>query len=526
MPRSHEVPNTSADPNELDHLRNRIRLYLQVMLIIDLVAHVSDWVTPLLIEGLSPPSYPLPTAALRYGVTPLVAVAWALAKFRRPGRRALIALELGVTIGLSLVYVHIADATLTDEDRGYAAVFAMYGIVLLLSVRAALVPSPVVRTVVVGIVAVGSLYVLGHGTFDGLAPSVLDGVNFIGGAMVLVTGVTSHVIYGLRREIRQARQLGQYTVEEKLGEGGMGAVYRARHAMLRREAAIKLIKPGLESDGASRSRVLERFEREAHVTASLKSPHTVELYDFGVSSQGAFYYVMELLDGIDLESAVRKYGPLAPDRVAFLLRQVCDSLEEAHAVGLVHRDIKPANLFICRHGLHFDFVKVLDFGLVALGTGLQKDDEKLTREGFAGGTPAYIAPEMVATPDSVDGRADIYALGCVAYWMLTGHPPFVRDGSMATILAHVNDPPLPPSQVSEVAVPAALDTLVLACLAKKPDERPTTARALSQRLAEFYDPEKWNEDLAANWWKTHAPSRTPSSHADEHGATVLVTKKL
>lgn len=214
---------------------------------------------------------------------------------------------------------------------------------------------------------------------------------------------------------------------------------------------------------------------------------------------------MELLEGVDLESCAAKYGPIKPERVFYVLRQACESLEEAHAAGLVHRDIKPANIFLCRYGTRYDLIKVLDFGLVALGAQPAGDEPKLTMEGAVGGTPAYIAPEMAANPDAVDGRADVYALGCVAHWLLTGQVPFQRDSAMATILAHVNDEPTAPSKLSEFPIPAALDALVLECLAKNPADRPASAAELSRRLKAVPIDSVWDQTHAERWWSLHDP---------------------
>lgn len=499
-------PDTSDHPVEVHQLRDRIRLYLQVMLTVDVVAHLSDHVTPLLFEGLETPDYPAVTLAVRWGVTVLIAAAWAVTRFVQPGRTALVALETSVALGLALVYVHIATVHLDGEFTPFGPVFAMFGVMLLLGVRAALVPSPVPRTAAIGLASVACVFVFGGEAVRSLDPTILEGIVFIGGAYVLATAVTSHVIYGLRREVRAAQRLGQYTLEAKLGESGMGTVYRARHAMLRRDAAIKLIRPDGDTDPERRAQTQRRFEREAHVTARLQSPHTVELYDFGLSADGSYYYVMELLDGIDLHNAVTRYGPMPPPRVVHVLRQIYDSLEEAHVAGLVHRDVKPANVLLCHHGLRHDFVKVLDFGLVALEEEERVADPKLTIEGMVGGTPAYMAPEMATDPTAVDGRADLYAVGCIAYWLLSGRPPFERDTAMATILAHVNDAPPPLSHVSEVAVPADLGTLVLGCVAKEPSRRPASAGELSGRLAAIVEVGTWTETDASRWWSTHRPS--------------------
>jgi serine/threonine-protein kinase len=503
-----------------------VRLYLQVLLIIDVGSRVSDVLSPFFIQDLVYPDWPLSARVLRWAVTVVVAAGWLLARFAKPNRLALIALESGVTLGLVPVYINLATTHTSGPEATFGPMFAMFGIIMLLSIRASLVPSPVSRTALIGILSVGGLFVIGRESIDALDPVLIDGLSFIGGAFVLTTSVTSYVIYGLRRQVREALQLGQYTLEEKLGEGGMGSVYRARHAMLRRQAAIKLIKPDLSDEGSHRDRALQRFEREAQATADLKSAHTIELYDFGVSAEGEFYYVMELLDGINLEVAVERYGPMPPDRVVFLLRQMCDSLEEAHAAGLIHRDIKPANIFLCRHGLRYDFVKVLDFGIVALGLEPEQVDQKLTAEGVAGGTPAYMAPEMATGTETVDGRADVYAMGCVAYWLLSGHTPFERETAMATILAHVKDKPMPPSHVSEITIPDQLDALVLECLEKKPADRPASAAELSRRLAETVAADGWDQEQAARWWELHQPAREEAQPSLSRQATVKVTRAL
>jgi serine/threonine-protein kinase len=513
---------------EIDQLRDRVRLYLQVMLIIDIIAYVSDYVSPLVIEGMPSPDYQSFPAILRWRlvVTIAVAIAWTITRFMKPGRITLIALESGITLGLVLMYIHLAAMHMHGEVAAFAPLFTMFGIMLLLTVRAALVPSPVLRTVLIGLASTGALLVFAKDEIGALDPRVIDGLTFIGGAAVVATGVTSRVIYGLRRQVDEAMKLGQYTLEAPLGEGGMGTVYRARHAMLRRPAAIKLIRPELVGEAAGRRGVLQRFEREADVTANLKSPHTIQLYDFGVSSEGAFYYVMEFLDGVDLETSVATYGPMEPARVVYVLRQVCESLEEAHAAGLVHRDIKPANIFLCRHGTRYDFVKVLDFGLVALCAQSGDVEPKLTMEGMVGGTPAYLPPEMAVNPDAVDSRADVYAVGCVAYWLLTGQVPFRRDTAMATILAHVNDTPAAPSEVSELPIPEALDVLVLECLAKRPAGRPACAAELSRRLEAALDGAAWDQARAARWWEVHNPARATDPAHPGGRETLTVRKAL
>ncbi len=277
--------------------------------------------------------------------------------------------------------------------------------------------------------------------------------------------------------------------------------------MLARPAAIKLIRrDALGADASSLETALARFEREAHVTAGLQSPHTVGLYDFGVSDEGSLYYVMELLDGIDLESLVRRFGPLPAERAVHILRQVCLSLGEAHRRDLIHRDIKPANLFLCQHAFEHDFVKVLDFGLAKhSSTYAARDEISVTDTATVPGTPAYLAPETVLGKP-VDGRADLYALGCVAFWLLTGRRVFEEETAVATILAHTSATPDFPSACSEMPIPASLDALVLACLAKDPADRPDTAEELARNLDAIELDAPWTADRAAAWWETHRPT--------------------
>jgi serine/threonine-protein kinase len=326
---------------------------------------------------------------------------------------------------------------------------------------------------------------------------------------LLVAGmafVGARVVYQLGTEVKRARELGSYRLEEKLGEGGMGEVWRARHRMLARPAAIKLIR---RAEGSARAGVTDeaarRFEREAQVIARLRSPHTVELFDFGRSEDGAFYYVMELLDGLDAESLVRRFGPIPPERAIYLLRQVCHSLSEAQSCGLVHRDIKPANIFLCRYGEEYDFVKVLDFGIVGSARNAADPAAVHTAERKVRGTPAFIAPEQAMGTD-IDGRADIYATGCLAYWLLTGQLVFTAETPMALLMHHAKTIPMPPSAKTELPIPNALDDLVLSCLAKDPADRPQTARELSLRLAELDGASSWTSDRASRWWASHLGS--------------------
>jgi serine/threonine-protein kinase len=322
-----------------------------------------------------------------------------------------------------------------------------------------------------------------------------------------VAVVVSHIFTRMGEHVSRAREMGSYRLGELLGRGGMGEVYRATHRMLARPAAIKLIRHEILSDRSPvQVRIIvERFRREAEVAASLQSPHTVALYDFGVTADRTLYLVMELLDGLDLEALVQRHGPLPPARVIHIMLQVCQSLEEAHRRGLVHRDIKAANIHVGRLGLQYDFVKVLDFGLVkvagaAVGTG----DMLHTAANQVLGTPAYMPPEMVLD-HKVDARADLYALGCVAYFALTGQLLFEASSPLQMLAKHIHDAPERPSQRSLAPLPPALDELLLACLAKDPAARPASAAALAASLTAI-EIDAWTEEDARMWW--HANGAT------------------
>ena len=320
--------------------------------------------------------------------------------------------------------------------------------------------------------------------------------------------------YGMEIAAQKAQDLGSYHLESLIGSGGMGEVWRARHKMLAREAAIKIIRPELMQGASARQAdvAMRRFEREARVTADLQSPHTVYLYDFGTSRDGHFYFVMELLDGVSLQKLVQVFGPQPGSRVIHILRQVCLSLEEAHARGMVHRDLKPSNIMACKVALQHDFVKVLDFGLVKPTQA--EEFTHLTVEGVSAGTPGYIAPEIAMGEERIDGRADLYTLGCVAYYLLTGTLVFNETSPTAMAVAHVQKAPIPPSERTELPISPDLEQVVLACLSKKPGDRPAGARALIRLLDACVDAKQWCTDDADAWWRTHLPPssshRTPA----------------
>jgi len=327
--------------------------------------------------------------------------------------------------------------------------------------------------------------------------------------VVVMAYVGARVLFALGNEVRKARELGSYRLLERLGQGGMGEVWRARHRLLARPAAIKLIRP-LAGPSITGTEAASRFEREAQAIASLRSPHTVDLFDFGIADDGTFYYVMELLDGLDAEQIVNRFGPMGAARVIHVIRQVCHSLSEAESVSLVHRDVKPSNIVLCRYGEDYDFVKVLDFGIVKMihepGTAEAAPTLTiLTAEHVVHGTPAFIAPEQALGGLSVDNRADIYGTGCLMYWLLTGQLVFTGNTPMQLLIQHAQAMPEPPSARTELPIPKELDAIVLACLAKDPSDRPQTARELARRLEAVAVSGEWTQELARAWWDTHHP---------------------
>lgn len=438
---------------------------------------------------------------------------WGIARARSWSLRTLGVLDAG-----SLVLAGVGLAMMAAQPDEMQLMAGLFALTVTMTARAVLIPSTAKRTFCLSWLAAAPLLAV---SFIFHQPAAVPGFTlgflklliplnaFLWMAIaVTLSTVTSGTIYGLRQQVKAASEIGQYTLEEKIGSGGMGEVWRARHRLLIRPAAVKLVTaPQL---GSTRDRDpalrLRRFEREARATAGLKSPHTVQLYDFGVTDDGTLYYVMELLEGMDLETLVERFGPVPAERAVHLLVQACASLEDAHQNGLVHRDIKPANIAVSRVGAGWDFVKVLDFGLVKLESSRQSEqDLQLTADSNVAGTPAFIAPETILGVEP-DHRVDIYSLGCVAYWLVTGKLVFEGPGAVRVMADHVHTPPLPPSARAELPIPAELDALILECLAKNPANRPPNAAALQARLQAIPLSTPWSRERAEQWWGDHAPA--------------------
>jgi eukaryotic-like serine/threonine-protein kinase len=324
----------------------------------------------------------------------------------------------------------------------------------------------------------------------------------------------SKVIFGLRKQVGNIRALGQYHIDAEIGAGAMGIVYRAHHALLRRETAVKLLAPDRAGEAT-----LKRFEREVKLTARLKHPNTVTVYDYGRTPDGVFYYAMELLDGATLEQIVDTTGPLAVGRVVHVLEQIAGALSEAHELGLIHRDIKPANIMLCNQGGQMDVAKVLDFGLVKEMKG---ESPQLTHQNTITGTPLYMSPEALTSAESVDARSDLYALGAVAYYLLVGEHVFRGESLIEVCSKQLLEVPEPPSIRGGRPLPDALERLVLDCLEKKPDLRPRSAREFLERLSRARA-EPWSARRAEAWWSEHGSKvRTASSAPARTGRTIQV----
>ena len=440
-----------------------------------------------------------------------------------------------VTLGLVYEVLLTAGLAVFDHTPAFGPVISSIPLLsrgaFVILIFAAIVPGTPQRTAVAAFTAASMdpLVMVGAiatGQLEAPASHILI-MHFPNDLAAAVAVVVSHIITRLGREVRDARDLGSYRLGTIIGRGGMGEVYYATHRMMARPAAIKLIRSDiLDHLPPERARVaIDRFRREAEATARLRSPHTIELYDFGVSEMGVFYYVMELLNGIDLEALVQRFGPVPPERAIHLLRQACDSLSEAHAEGLLHRDIKPSNIYACRMGLLVDFVKLLDFGLVKPQPESEREALQLTTAGNTPGTPAFMAPEALLGDHDPDHRSDIYALGCVGYWLLTGACVFEATTLAQLLRQHLEGQPLPPSRRGAGQVPPELEMTIMACLAKRPAARPSSTQELSDMLAACPTYESWTSSRARIWWDQHLPKAQPAPASPlELGVTLSVTQ--
>ncbi len=512
------ITRTTLPPDLLEKSRDRVKLVALVFLVAELLLIASDlpaeglaglvdgtkaverWVVALLsavLYGFARNPRVRPQRVLHLGLSYEIALCLLLSVLM-PHDAYLLALELDALGQLTDLLPHVTWTT---------PIIIMFPLII---------PSPPRTTFWVALAAAATtplgLALLEMTVEANLEPRAYPHTLVSPAIAVAVAYFGSRIVYGLGIDVSRAREMGSYRLTELIGRGGMGEVWKAKHRMLARPAAIKLVRPDVfGAAGSEESRLmLARFEREAQATASMRSPHTIELYDYGVTTDGTFYYVAELLDGFDCDALVKQFGPVPAERVIHLLHQVCDSLGEAHEHELIHRDIKPGNVLVCRYGRKVDFVKVLDFGLVKARAQPGGAEIALTSDGMVSGTPAFMSPEQVLGNRSMDARSDIYAVGCLGYWLLTGELVFQGTTAMEVMTCHARTQPSPPSGRTELGIPASVDAMILSCLAKDPDERPQSADELSQRLDTCaQDVVPWTTVRAAGWWDVNAPATGP-----------------
>jgi serine/threonine-protein kinase len=452
--------------------------------------------------------------SLTFGAVCLVTRRWRLSM------RVLRTLDVAtLVIGCTLFAVMSAAISSLRRAQGLDIVIGSYAGLLACAntvmARAITVPSAPRKTLVASTAAMIPLIPAVVGT--GATGAIIVNYATWCAISIAVATVGSRIIFGLRAEAARVRRLGQYTLETQIGAGGMGMVYRASHAMLRRPTAIKLLPP----DRAGEANLV-RFEREVQLTAQLSHPNTVAIYDYGRTPDGVFYYAMEYLDGINLEDLVRRYGPQPPGRVVAILDQVCGALAEAHERGLVHRDVKPANIILTERGGEPDVAKIVDFGLVKpFATG---DANVTMNVATLLGTPLYLSPEAMTMPDAADPRSDLYALGAVGYMLLTGHPVFEAPTVTQIVAHHLHTEPTPPSRRTGQSIPGDLEAVVLQCLRKQAEDRPASARALRDGLRRCALVPPWTTEDAARWWRAFRADDSDAKPTPDapHGLTVTV----
>ncbi len=526
------MPRTSPDSSEdaRAFLQRRVALYWQVIFFISVLSTAMGAA-----GALVEPGFDFVVVSL---LTVQAGLFWWLC---RRGKRSMrfsrwmeagglfLNLSGGALLGRYLLASFLSDHGVASPEGAlmsdaYVSMMLMGGTGLMVAIRAALIPSaPGLTALVSG--AIGVPMVLATAFMTPLAEGGLalrppehlwlpGTAAMMWGFVILTCTVISWVIYGLQREVREARRFGQYVLEKKLGSGGMGEVYLARHGMMRRPSAVKLLRLDRAGDLD-----VKRFEREVQLTARLTHPNTITLFDYGRTEDNVFYYAMELLDGANLQRIVEVSGPQAPERVVRILSMACGALTEAHGIGLIHRDIKPANIMLCRQGGEYDVVKVLDFGLVK--ELASSPEPKLTGAATVTGSPQYMAPESIRDPDSVDVRTDIYALGTVAYYLLAGVDVFDGKSVVEICGQHLHELPKPISRPG-LLIPAKLEAVVLACLEKDPARRPQSATELRERIAAC-DIEPWDSARAQRWWQEHPV--TVEDNAPQESWTIAVARR-
>jgi serine/threonine-protein kinase len=521
-PRPVALPDWSAVPGDSEEDRRLLNHRLAFFGAVSFFLSGAFVLLNFAFDGVANGSWVRIDRVLHFVATMIFGAEWLLCRRGRRSAAQLNVIDVGTLVAGLSMFAWMAASTppppdLDPKALGVAAfipalVLSLVTLAIVVS-RAVMVPGTARRTFWVSLLACVPLMVATERMASippppahGLGPAVISlaNVGMWAAVAVSVATLTSKVIYGLAQRVRKANELGQYTLEEKIGEGGMGAVYRARHALLRRPTAVKLLPPELAGEHS-----IKRFEREVQLTSALTHPNTIAIYDYGRTPDGIFYYAMEYLEGITLEELVAHDGPQPVARVVHLLKQLCGALEEAHRVKLIHRDVKPANIVLCVRGGVADYVKVLDFGLVKeAGTSAPE----LSTRGHIVGTPRYMAPEAITDPDGIDARADLFGVGGVAYELLTGIAPFDGATVVEVCAKILYEAPAPLSDNGR-SIPHDLETLVLGCLTKDRNGRPGSAAEVLDRLESQSDVAAWSARDAERWWQERAPAVLAAARA-------------
>lgn len=491
------IRRASASPEDRWFVQQRTVLFIKMMFwsFVALLGFITAMYT------IYPVTRPAQATVINYfAAAGLVILATAFFVARR-GRPHSTRMLVGIDIAAIVIITSAFSASgILSADRMANVYSSFIWVNFVVFARVLVIPSTGRRTLVMSSVGLAPMLVVALvNPMDIPVPAFVAGTGIFCVVAVVLCTIGSAVIYGLRAQVHEAMQLGQYTIEEKIGEGGMGTVYKARHSLLRRPTAIKILRP--ERTSAENQK---RFEREVQITSELTHPNTVAIYDYGSSPDGTFYYAMEYLDGVDLDALVKRDGPQEWSRVVHVLSQVCGALQEAHDRGLIHRDIKPSNIILCSRGGVPDVATVVDFGLV---TEFQHDGQ-LSDDDIIAGTPTYLAPEAITDPKTVGPAADLYGVACIGYFMLTGEPVFSGRSVLEIFIRHVEAEPTPPSACTDNPIPERLEAVIMQCLAKNPADRIASAAALQAALDALEG--TWDPDRARQWW-----SRYDAEHEHE-----------
>ena len=504
-----------ANTEEAAHdLQDRLARFARAVFVVTVVIGVASLVTQVVTGGHVHGGDAVPHEVVHLCALLVALAIWVRCRRTQMSPSTLLILDAGFTIAICIFYTLLGFTATASLGVGFTV---LLGMTYTLVGRSILVPSAFTRTLWISCAGAtpAVIYFVTDGApkGSGESPSIFILFATMWCAFAAFTAAAnSRQLYGLRARIREIGKLGQYTLEEKLGEGGMGVVHRATHAMLRRPAAIKLL---LKERASGKDQ--ERFEREVQLTSRLRHPNTISIFDYGRTADGVFYYVMEYLDGLDLDRLVKAVGPIEPARTIHILVQVAGALAEAHALGLIHRDIKPANIVLTERVDEPDVVKVVDFGLVR---AIESENTESVAANVVTGTPMYLSPEAISSPATIDGRADIYAVGAVAYFLVTGQHVFEAGTVLELCSKHLVMEPVPPSVRLGKALPADLEAIILKCLAKERSARFADAVTLRAALLGCADAARYDASAASAWWRERGGTSARASKVESISASA------